>query len=317
MGYRERYEDDYGGHPLVATLVAAGVLLLTLGIPLHLPEHSGPGYREGYLIGQFVLGPLVLWGIAYAITIRKASPGWKIGSLVAIVLVSAAVTLARMGAPIVALEQDARGMANELQAVVDADGNVSGVPIKADAGPLTRISLTTLNGMLADMNAYGQEAKAAGLEDFTLEKPSKADPALRKCDAMAALPARAAFYKGRLEDHIAEGRAIGEAAVRKGELPRDGAEGVEEGIRGKLPAIQRRWEVFAGIARETASVCKLLRDRPWTPKRGQIFFASGRDADEFNTLIARIKAYSDEEARAHAEAKTATQRGIENLQRQH
>jgi hypothetical protein len=317
MGYRERYEDDYGGHPLIATLVAAGVLLLTLGIPLHLPERSGAGYREGYLIGQFVLGPLIVWGIAYAVTIRKASPGWKIGSLVAITLVSAAVTLARMGAPVVALEQDMRGVANELQAVVDADGNVSEIPITADAGPLTRLNATLLNAVIGDVAAYNREAGAAGIDDFDSATLRKSAPVLKHCDRIAALPARAAWYKGRFDEHLAEALRTAEGAVRARALPHEALAGFEEGARSNRFKLDRRWDRFAGIAEENAGICRLLAASAWQNRGGKILFNRQADLDTLNSHVARIKAYADEDALARAEAKTATQQRIDDIQQQH
>ncbi|MES2443621.1 MAG: hypothetical protein V4574_12390 [Pseudomonadota bacterium] len=303
MSYRD--EEEYGGHPLIATLVAVAILLLTLGVPLTLPPGSGGAYRAGMLTGYFAFGPLILWGLAWAITIRKASPGWKIGSLIVIVLVNALVVIMRLGAPSAALASDMRGIATQFQGVLDADGNVSEIKAAPGAGPLTRVNTVVLNAMIGDIAAYGREAEAAGMGELDTTKLGKASPVLGRCDAIAALSARAAWYKGRYEDHLAQGHRVGEAAVKAGEMPREALDGFEEGARAGRGKLDRRWDLFAGMAEESAALCRLLKASAWTNRGGKVLFVRQQDLEAFQSHAARLAGYQDEEARMRDAAKAS------------
>jgi hypothetical protein len=86
-----------GGRPLLATLICAGVLALSLAGQGTTPMESGGGSADsvGYILGGAVFGA-ILWGIAFAITIRKASTGWKAGSLVALAVLGGLVALSHL-----------------------------------------------------------------------------------------------------------------------------------------------------------------------------------------------------------------------------
>lgn len=85
-----------GGRPLLATLICVGVLALSLAGQSTTPmEPGGPASSAGFVFGGAVFGA-ILWGIAFAITIRKASTGWKAGSLILLALLGGLVALARV-----------------------------------------------------------------------------------------------------------------------------------------------------------------------------------------------------------------------------
>jgi len=84
-----------GGRPLLATLICVGVLALALaGQGTTRAEPSDDlAFSVGSVFGGAVFGA-ILWGIAYAITIRKASAGWKAGSLIVLAVLGGLVALA-------------------------------------------------------------------------------------------------------------------------------------------------------------------------------------------------------------------------------
>lgn len=80
-----------GGHPLVGTLACLAVLGMALAGQGSTPVESDGGASDaGYIVGGALFG-LILWGIAFAITIRKASTRWKLGSLILVMLLGALV----------------------------------------------------------------------------------------------------------------------------------------------------------------------------------------------------------------------------------
>jgi hypothetical protein len=83
-----------GGRPLLATLICVGVLALSLAGQSATPmaPGEGPAFSAGFVVGGAVFGA-ILWGIAYAITIRKASTRWKAGSLIGLALLGGLVAL--------------------------------------------------------------------------------------------------------------------------------------------------------------------------------------------------------------------------------
>ena len=85
------------GRPLLATSICAGLLLLSLAGRDETPMTAeGTGELIGYVFGGAVFG-MILWGIAFAITIRKASTRWKAGSLIALAVLGGLVALSRVG----------------------------------------------------------------------------------------------------------------------------------------------------------------------------------------------------------------------------
>jgi hypothetical protein len=87
-----------GGRPLLATAICAGMLLLWLAGRTTIPTGSRDlAYFSGVAIAGGLFGA-ILWGIAFAVTIRKASKGWKAGSLILLAMIGAFVALTKLGA---------------------------------------------------------------------------------------------------------------------------------------------------------------------------------------------------------------------------
>ena len=82
-----------GGRPLLATLIGVGILALSLAGQDGTPTGSGDSaVSVGFVLGGALFGA-ILWAVAYAITIRKASNGWKIGSLIVLAVLGGLVAL--------------------------------------------------------------------------------------------------------------------------------------------------------------------------------------------------------------------------------
>src|SRR5687768_14957729 len=85
VGYGPDEED--GGHPLIATVI--GVIFLIIMTAGSSRETAGEGPDSqaemlGYFIGWAGMATAMVWGTAYAITIKKASTAWKTVSLIVI-----------------------------------------------------------------------------------------------------------------------------------------------------------------------------------------------------------------------------------------
>jgi hypothetical protein len=84
-------------YPLAATLIGCLLLLASM---FSGSDSSGRAADVSnpiaYLMGAMIGGVVLVWGIAWLVTIRHASRGWKWGSLAAIAFVSLLVGATRL-----------------------------------------------------------------------------------------------------------------------------------------------------------------------------------------------------------------------------
>jgi hypothetical protein len=303
-----RYEPDEGdgGHPLVATIVGVVFLLLMAASSRESGASGLQGQAEKliYLATSAVVGAAIVWGIAYAITIRKASTGWKIGSLIAIAIASLLSTAIRMSHRGAYLD-DAMAVSNQIQEVART-GKADGLKLDEGGGPMSRMTAAMLKPLLADSAAYQQEMQAAGLVEVVgLEGLTRTSPVLDHCDALDRLADQAKHYGSRWQDHMAAAVAIGREAVRAGEMPAEALRGFESGARETGGKTARQWELSGLTATEAAAICRVLARRNWDMKGNMAEFRNGADLAEFNRHGARYEAYAAESERIRAGSKAA------------
>lgn len=83
-------------YPLPATIIICLLPLLALfGGEGREASVTSDAQGMGFVVG-WALGGVFLWGIAWLVTIRHASRGWKWGSLAAVVAVGLLTGLARL-----------------------------------------------------------------------------------------------------------------------------------------------------------------------------------------------------------------------------
>lgn len=312
MAYRDRGE-DYGGHPAVATAICAFVLLAAVaGGSVTAPPRNG-AELFGEFLGGAAFGP-ILWGIAYAITIKRASPGWKVGSLIVLLLLSIVCSLAKIGARGAMLHDDAVAARQQLQGVM-ANG-INGAPTTPgkDAGPLARMTSLTINMTLADAKSFDTDSKAAGLEQLlSFEGITRSSPLLDHCDRIAALTARAGEMEGRFPAYVAAGRKEGEAAVAAGTLDQASVDGYVDGAAKGKASFERQWTLVGQIATEAAGLCRLLARRHWRRGAdGKILFPPA-ELNEAQPRLARIQKASAEIEQIRAAARGNMQGELDTL----
>jgi len=305
MSYVDRDADGYSGRPLIATIVMCLLPLLRLGAPVDWKIAELPfGYKIGILLGALLIGA-ILWAIAWVITIRKASPGWQIASLIVIILVNLFVALVHLAKPYVELQRHAAETRSQMEQVAAKGDAFNGIELDSNAGPIARMHATILNRTVADVRAFDAEAVEVGMQTLSLDIRSKQDPVLSKCDRMADLHKRVStHYAPRTDLHLQAAKRIGRESVERGELPASMVDSFMVGAQGELVGARRRWEIRAGYADASATVCRALRDRPWVRDQGLIRFADQRDADLVNRQIARTESLAAEEEALVARAKS-------------
>jgi hypothetical protein len=310
--------EPYGGHPLLATLIGCFCLLLTAGMPVRdaalatSDPSEAAAYQVGQIFGAMIVG-IILWGIAYAMTVRRASRRWKIASLAILVVLSLLVGLYRLGGREAALRSDARAAAEQMKQVVAGDGGME-APIAGGSGPLSQMMAALLNTALADQQAFDRAVAQTGVyRVLDLTSLRRDDPALRGCDRIDGLVIAARTQSGRYQDHLDAARAAGARHVQSGALRADELDSFIAGAANNEPSYRRNWTITGDWASEAAALCRILATRPWSRSGGEIVFAADRDVAAANGHLQRINALAAQQQRLQDEARSRARRDLERL----
>jgi hypothetical protein len=304
-----------GGHPVIATIIAAFFSLIGVfsGDRVSLTADGLAG-RIGYIAGG-AGGCALLWGIAYAITIKRASRGWKIGSLIVLLMLGALGSLVRLGTQNLAVRADADATARQLAEAMKQGDNPQPLATGPDAGPLMRMSARTTNMILANAKAFNADADASGaVAILSLRGLTKQSPVLDHCDRIAGLAGRAASIGANFPKYVAAARAEGDAAIAAGEIGRPAVDGFISGLDGTHPKYERQWALLGQTATDGAALCRVLARRHWeNGAAGQVLFSNPGDLREANLILGRIqKADREIAAMRQAEAE-ATRHELDTM----
>lgn len=319
MGYRdgevETLEDAnrHNSHPLVATIIGSIVILLITAGGSASAAKSGPE-AIGYALGSGVFALLIVGGAAWFITLRHASDGWKVGSLITLFLVGLLGGLASVGTANMQRRADARELAGQMQHALDtAEG--ARPEIREGSGPLAKMAAAMLRDINADSAVFEDEAQSAGLSQIiTLEGLTKASPVLGDCGGLDRMADHARRFGSRGPEILNHARAVGEAEVQKGSIEqRD----VDEFLAGASEnhGLAQQWGYLAEISSEAGSVCRLLATRKWALSGGRILFLSNADARAANLHLDRIRQLQTQVAAVRANARASAQSQIEEMKR--
>lgn len=300
-------EEPGGGRPLLATAICCGFLILSVAASVRevpeLPVAIG---------AQMVFGAM-MWGIAYAATIRRSTRAWKIGSFAIVMVVAVLAALVRVGGSTAALRDDAASAANEMERVL-ASSDPENTRMRAGGGPLSQMMAAFLNGVLEDSSRFEREAAAAGVEQVLTQRGlTRSSPVLRNCGRIAALSPLADSLAGNVDRHLAAAHAIGERAIASGEMPRAALNGFENGAQSSKGDYRRQWALNAQLGSEAAALCRLLAKGRWRDQNGRIGFDSDADVAVFNRGIERIRAIGAEQERMSREGAADARRSLQEM----
>ena len=311
-----------GGHPLAATVIGCVVAMLGLlqNAEPRTIDAAGSGslaYFAGQVVGGAVMLTLVIWGIAYAITVRKASPRWKVASLLIIFVVGLLVSLigraGERGAYADRARGDMRDTAVILKQVTEA-GDAVPKQVRSGEGPMSRMSAAVLNSVLAERHAFERDAERAGAAQvLSFEGLTRTSAVLDRCAGLDALAETARANGRRVSQHFAAARAIGDEAVRKGEVPAGAIDAFMDGATSAMPTYERQWQVNAEIMVEGAGICRTLARRQWSMSNGQVMFERDRDLQDVSARQARIRSYASEQESVNARSRAQLKGPIEEL----
>jgi hypothetical protein len=314
-----RYGGDYSGHPGIATAICALLLIASCaGGRSHMVEQGpgGPAYLIGTIVGGALVG-VIFWAVAYAITIKRASPAWKTGSLIALALLGLLTSIARIGMPAMAVREDAGAALNQMEALMASNGESGPIKPPANAGPMTKLMATFINNRMAQTGAFNNEAQTAGLEMVvSFDGLTKTSPVLDHCDRVAALATSADAARVHYPLDITALRREGAAYVARGEIDQDGLDVFIKGIDDSSGSYQEQWARTTRLATDAAGMCRILARRHW--RKGadrKIVFTDAGDLAAAQPLLADINATGAEMRAVQAGARSQAQDEIAKMRR--
>lgn len=281
------WSDESSGHPLLATVIGAIALILTAFVP-HVRAMLGGQHMVAYLVASTLGGGVIVWLVALAVTIRKSAIGWKIGSLVALIFVSACVTLVRLGSGDMT-RQDASTVALQINQALENADHPENIRIAAGTGAGSRMNAAAMGAMIADRKAFEAETTSSGLRQVIgIAGLTKASPVLNHCGTVDALVARTEYYSNRFSAYQAAADAIGKKAVQDGEIGPAAVAAFDRGLGETRNDYERNWLLTGQIAGEAGDLCRVLAARRWVLVRGKLLFTNQGDLDRANAHLARI-----------------------------
>lgn len=287
------------GHPLLATILACIVVLLAAAGSSTMTPPARGSEALAYLFGGVIARVAICWGVAWLVTIRRASMGWQVGSFLIVTAVAALTGLASLGASGVAAEKDEAAAAEQMKQTLRT-GNVAAAA--ADAGPITRMSSQLMAAMKADAVGFKAEADAAGVgRILALSGLTHDSELLSRCDAVAAMAGKARAIGERLPAHLAEAHSVGLAGVHDGKITATQLAQFEEGFRTSDASWKRLWQLNARLSDDAAAMCRTLAHRRWTAQGARFTFSSQEDLAAFNAANGRAVSDSAELQRLQAE----------------
>jgi hypothetical protein len=281
--------------PLIATIVAAALLLL---LAFWMPRNLDTGHNDSSVIGGLVSGliiAVILWGIAFAITIRRAAGGWQVGTLLFTLAVGVSSQVAAITLAAHRISGDMATVSQQFRALSAGGQALDRVP--EGTGPVSRISAVFLNGTLQDRRAFDRDAETLGvIQILSHEGLTRSSPVLRHCADFEAFAARArTIGSSGWEGHFAEARRIADEAVRNNEMTAGDADSFFASAQDNHYSYQRQWALDAEMVEDAQELCELLARRPWVARGNHILFPNPADLTEARFHIERVQHNADEQ----------------------
>ncbi len=273
------------GHPLIATLAGAALLMLAALIGPHLIAQQPLAHL---LVGGAALG-LGLWLVALLVSVRRAPIVWILGSLVLLVA-------AGLGAGLIAHGQYQTGARADASSFAEIEFAPDGAP-QLPAGIAGRGPISRLYAEKVQAEAAEQREFAAALGQFgigNLNSPyllSQDAHAIANCAAIDAIKATAQSQA----DKRAARNAVLARAIAAASLPDDAKQGIaalagaQPGTRGD-PLLANQQAMLDA----SKTLCTLLARRTWFNDGGFFGFRNGADKAAFDAIGKRRQAIAAE-----------------------
>lgn len=286
--WREEISDDWeaalersDGRPWLA--MAAGtiaVLVVTIVamnlVPVEIATHGASA------LGAVTLLAAIVWGVAWFLTLRDATTGWKIG-VGAVIWGMALLTVAGAIAwSNIAVRID---VADARRLRIDANGDPY-MPPGMRPGPITRTMFDFLHDMTSEQHKRRAEFQVMGMDRLhDAWMVSNTPGILKDCGRFARIEPEIAASDRRIE------AAIRHVHVRLGDVVHDEAlraeliKGFDKGVDGNRDNMRRSSALERRQLELGGALCGFLASHRWKAQGNQFMFFSRSDLAGFDKRI--------------------------------
>jgi hypothetical protein len=298
-------QDQPDGHPIIATII--GVVVIFIGVGGN-PRPPAAGDLAA-LFGGVTGVALLVWGVAFAITIRHASTGWKIGSFAILwVLCLLATSLSIRRAGVEAFRHDVAALT---EVKITTDGKLV-LPKDGGPGSFSHISMTYLKAMSDESAARDKALIALGFDRIADVRAIVREPALlRDCDrfsrARPIIDGASARMQGHSDKLMRDLDASDIPASIKVEMLR----GIEAEMAGRTIAESNT--LSRELLEEGGALCSVLARRHWRAQGRSFAFTNTTDLNSYNAHIVRWNDLSGRARRIQAEGRASMAAGQQEI----
>jgi hypothetical protein len=313
MDYTEEYPDAYDpnewneGHPLAAALIGCAVLVAGgyFGLP-YLP----PLPLIAIMAAAMVVA-LILWGIGYAITIRRANANWKLLSFLLLLGTAA-------GVGYYATWAHEQRIKNDMRTLMEMQIGPDGLPVfpagAENRGPISKFYIAFIRDLSEGQRALDEDARKAGVQLLSDASALKANPALLShCSVLTELKGKShAMVERRREGFRAFVKAVADSdypKVYKDEIGRSLTVDDTDANLVEIDGVQARMFDAA------LGACNVLARRRWVPQGPVFMFTNTADLTAFSAFGQQQNQASAELQRHNNEARMRMRNGQQMMRR--
>lgn len=266
------------GHPIIATIIGVIVILVGLASNPGPPTASPPAIILAGATGV----ALLVWGIAFAITIRRTSHVWKVGSFAILWALCLLAGLASIGRTQRATRED---MATLTEIRIDKDGKLV-VPDNAKRGPISQMIAAYSKSINDEADARNKAATELGIDRIADARAVTNDPELlRNCGRFAKAKPVVQGARARFEGHVMTLANDMEAANINADFKRGAVESLD------IKRVREKLDKVTAISLEqldlAGSLCTVLARRHWQVRNRSFAFTTAVDMNDYNKHVVR------------------------------
>lgn len=289
--------EERKARPALTTILGSLAIIVLAAASLNNVGGKPLSYMLGAAFGQ----ALIIWAICYAVSLRRASRGWKIAAFAIFLAISLLITMGKAGGANIAAREDAADAVEGMEAMLES-GNMWAVT--AGKGPMASMSAAAVASLAADQRAFDEDLKASHMLDIVQSTRLREATTPQNCTRIAALEGQARHFGARWPVHITAARNAGEAIVAKGGYPSNSVTSFIDGMTEGKDSHVQRWVQNATMAREASAMCRMLASESWHQKGGILQFADAANNARYDRHVAAYnQAFLAQQAAAEASMK--------------
>ena len=276
--------------PLAATIGGA-IIILVVSILID----SLAGHRHIFVttLGAATVVALFVWVVAFLVTLRHASMGWKIGSFFAMIVTGLVAGVIGIGTTITAMQ-------NDVGAIAEVKINPSfglELPEGGARGPISKATFAYLKVVVDDAMKHREALQALGYDGLTSPFALKQRAGLLShCDKKATVTPMIEAYYARRRAAFDKWQAD-LSAIDMDETYRKGFADAGSKTHGRVvDMLQRAATNEHAQIGEMVAMCQILARHHWAEQYGHFGVSSPADLREFNAHARREEDLSAEAA---------------------